>query len=216
MKRILKTTTKKNKTLFVLLIISLFLVKCNNTNNDTPNLKDEKVQEIEKTNNSSSLTPIKEGQKIAVQTKDVLGKNLIEAINSKGTIGALTFCSTRAIPLTDSVAISLNAKIKRVSDNYRNPNNKANNTELMYIEKMKLAISQEKNPEPYITSVNGKHIGYYPIITNQMCLQCHGQPKTDILPKTLLELNNLYPNDKAVGYKANELRGIWVVEMNAK
>ena len=29
---------------------------------------------------------------------------------------------------------------------------------------------------------------------------------------TLIE--NLYPNDKGIGYKINELRGIWVVEMN--
>lgn len=216
MKRTLKITTKKNKTLFSLLIISLFLVKCNNTNSDSPSLKGGKIQEIEKHNSSSSLTPIEEGQKIAMQTKGVLGKNLMEAINSKGTVGAVTFCSTRAIPLTDSVAVSLNAKIKRVSDNNRNPSNKANNTEIKYLNEMKLAISQGKNPEPYLTSANGKNLGYYPITTNQMCLQCHGQPKTEISPKTLLELNSLYPHDKAVGYKVNELRGMWVVEMNSK
>jgi len=27
---------------------------------------------------------------------------------------------------------------------------------------------------------------------------------------------NLYPNDKGIDYKINELRGIWVVEMNKK
>jgi hypothetical protein len=48
-----------------------------------------------------------------------------------------------------------------------------------------------------------------------MCLQCHGKPNVDINEATLGQIEKLYPNDKAVGYGLNELRGIWVVEMNA-
>jgi hypothetical protein len=56
-------------------------------------------------------------------------------------------------------------------------------------------------------------IVYYPILTNAMCLQCHGKPEEDIKPSTLSKLHMLYPQDKGVGYEENELRGIWVVEM---
>jgi hypothetical protein len=49
-----------------------------------------------------------------------------------------------------------------------------------------------------------------------MCLQCHGKPGTDISEATTAKLRQLYPNDKATGYGINELRGIWVVEMNKK
>ena len=49
-----------------------------------------------------------------------------------------------------------------------------------------------------------------------MCLQCHGQLKTEILPETLSKINKLYPNDLATGYKIDELRGIWDVEMKKK
>ena len=70
------------------------------------------------------------GLEYALGTKKVLGKNLMESIQKKGTLEALVFCNHRAIPLTDSMSTKFNASIKRVSDNNRNPNNKANKEEL--------------------------------------------------------------------------------------
>ena len=165
---------------------------------------------------TTNMSPIEVGKNIAMQTKSVLGKNLLEAINTKGTENAVSFCSIKAIPLTDSMALLLNAKVKRVSDKNRNPNNKANKTELAYIESIKLAISKGEVPKPKLTTLEDKQIGYYPIITNKMCMQCHGQVVKEILPNTLSKLKKLYPNDRAVGYKLDELRGIWVVEMDKK
>ena len=176
----------------------------------------QEEKEKYKQNNISNLSPIEMGQNIALKTKGVLGKNLQEAIKSKGTENAISFCSTRAIHLTDSMATSLNAIIKRVSDKHRNSENKASKVELSYIEATKLAIAQGKTPKPQLTVLENKQIGYYPILTNKMCMQCHGQLKTEILPKTLSKINKLYPNDLATGYKIGELRGIWVVEMEEK
>jgi cytochrome c553 len=167
-----------------------------------------------KQNLDSNLSPLELGKSFAMKTKAVLGKNLLGAINTKGTEYAVSFCSTKAIALTDSVAMSLNTKIKRVSDKNRNPNNKANKAELEYIEETKLLIAQGETPKPKLTELVNKHLGYYPIMTNKMCLQCHGQSETEVMPSTLSKLQSLYPNDQAVGYKTEELRGIWVVEMD--
>ena len=49
-----------------------------------------------------------------------------------------------------------------------------------------------------------------------MCMQCHGKINTEIKAQTLKKINDLYPNDLAVGYEVNLLRGIWVVEMDKK
>jgi nitrate reductase cytochrome c-type subunit len=160
------------------------------------------------------LSFLQKGRKIAINTKKVLGKNLIKAINSKGTEVALSFCSTRAIPITDSMSIALNAKIKRVSDKNRNHKNNANQTELAYINKAKLSLEKGKEPKPQLIELENKKVGYYPILTNQMCLQCHGQKESDISINTLSKIKKLYPKDLAIGYKVNELRGIWVVEMD--
>ena len=166
------------------------------------------------TGTNENKTPLEIGQRIAMQTKSVLGKNLLQAINKNGTENALSFCSTKAIPLTDSMALALNAKIKRVSDKNRNPNNQANVQELAYIKKSKDLMAKKLHVKPELSTTNDKKIGYYPITTNKICMQCHGSPKIDIDYNTLTNIENIYPNDKAIGYKENELRGIWVIEMN--
>ena len=59
-----------------------------------------------------------------------------------------------------------------------------------------------------------KQNNYYPIVTNAMCMQCHGKKDLQIKPETLAAIGEFYPEDKATGYGENELRGIWVVEQN--
>lgn len=201
----------KNLTTYTFLIISLILFSCNDSNSEMQ----ENAPETAESEIEDALSPLEIGQNIANQTQLVLGKNLMKAINSKGTEYAVSFCSTKAIHLTDSSGLSLNAKVKRVSDKNRNPDNIANWDELNYMQAAKRDLAEGKTPKPIIHD-NGsdKLYGFYPIVTNQMCMQCHGEPKTEITPATLSKLNTLYPKDKATGYKPNELRGIWVVEMD--
>ena len=56
-----------------------------------------------------------------------------------------------------------------------------------------------------MTETNGKMIGYDQIIKNQICMQCHGNLDTEVLSETLVQIENLYPNDKGIGYKIDEL-----------
>jgi hypothetical protein len=156
------------------------------------------------------------GKDYALQTKNVLGKNLTQALDEGGPEHALTFCNTRAIPLTDSIAISLNAKIKRVSDHPRNTNNQANAQELDFINTLKANLAKGEKPTPKMAEINGKMVGYYPILTNGMCLQCHGNKQSDLTPGTVNKLAKLYPSDQATGYGDNQIRGLFVVEMDKK
>ncbi|MBL0308568.1 MAG: DUF3365 domain-containing protein [Bacteroidetes bacterium] len=114
------------------------------------------------------------------------------------------------------MSLVLEAKIKRVSDQPRNTANAANEAELSYIKKWKEAKMIGEEQPPTVTEIDGKMVGYYPIITNQMCLQCHGKPNVEINTATLRRIKQLYPTDQAIGYAENEIRGIFVVEMNKK
>jgi uncharacterized protein DUF3365 len=156
------------------------------------------------------------GLNYALSAKAVLGKNLVGAIKAKGAEHAVGFCSAKAIPLTDSVALALNVQIKRVSDKPRNPENKANGSQLKFIMAGKQLLAQGKIIKPQLQEHDGKMIGYYPIVTNSMCLQCHGLPNDQITQATQKKLDDLYPLDMAKGYAENELRGIWVIEMDKK
>lgn len=166
--------------------------------------KNRVSQETE--NNPSEI-----GLGYALATKATLGKNLMKAINEKGTVSALEFCNIEAMKLSDSMSVMNNAVIKRVSDKPRNPENKANVDELAYIDYFKKVIASGGEVEPLVKPKNGEVNFYYPITTNTMCLQCHGKPKEQVKTETLSMLKKLYPTDKAIGYDVNEVRGIWAI-----
>jgi cytochrome c551/c552 len=155
------------------------------------------------------------GMKYASETQKVLGKNLMGTIQNKGVDEAVVFCNEKAYPLMDSMSTNFNARIKRVSDKPRNPNNKANATELAHIITFKSKVSAGESVEPILKEENGKVYFYYPIVTNTMCLNCHGTPEKEIAPDVLTHLSQLYPDDKAIGYGADEVRGIWSIVFDA-
>ena len=153
------------------------------------------------------------GLEYALATKKLLGENLMGTIQKQGTLEALAFCNVQAMPLTDSMSTKYNASIKRVSDKYRNPTNKANPEELIYIEQFKKQLADKKEPKPIVVEKGNQVQFYYPIPTNTMCLQCHGKPN-EINPAVRAKTLKLYPNDLATGYSENEVRGIWSITFN--
>jgi hypothetical protein len=162
--------------------------------------------------NKEHLSYVDRGFEYAMATKSVLGKNLKGKINAEGTLAAVNFCNLNAVHFTDSISAVYDAEIKRVSDQPRNANNQANDEELLVINdfKMQLANGEEIIP---VTAEKEEHVfGYYPIVTNDMCLKCHGDVG-GIDEATHAKIQLLYPQDKATGYATNQLRGIWVVKM---
>ncbi|MDX1754124.1 MAG: DUF3365 domain-containing protein [Salinimicrobium sediminis] len=151
------------------------------------------------------------GLKIALETKQLLGQNLMGAIQKEGTLHALEFCNVEAMPLTASMAEKYNASVQRVSDKYRNPQNQATPEEAELIDLFTEQINAGKDPQPVLIPENGTTRFYYPIVTKSMCLQCHGKPG-DIEPQVKEKILKLYPQDKAIGYTENEVRGIWKIE----
>lgn len=162
-------------------------------------------------NNDINQTFGEKGLKIAQETKAVLGKNLMGKIQKEGTLAALKFCNVKAYPLTDSMSVAKNATIKRVTDKPRNPKNKATTEEEKYIKIFSENAKNGIDSEPIVVETSTTATVYYPIITNSMCLQCHGNSKKEISETTFAVINKFYPTDKAVGYDINEVRGIWNV-----
>ncbi len=154
------------------------------------------------------------GLKYALSTKAQLGKNLMGALQKKGVQEAVTFCNERAYALTDSMAKIHKASIKRVSDKPRNQNNKANIVELNHIETFKTMVANKEEIKPIVEEAGTSVNFYYPITTNSMCLQCHGELNDEINTDTYKTIKGLYPNDKAIGYNVNQVRGIWSISFD--
>jgi nitrate reductase cytochrome c-type subunit len=184
----------------VLVFVSLNCVNTKGKNTTMRDISEEKIY-------------LDLGKNIAASTQAILGNNLMNAMAKGGPEYALEFCNSKAIPLTDSMAIVHKTAIKRVSDKARNSLNKANKLEKSIIVAIKEQLKNGETPKPEIREVKGKMVTYYPIVTNAMCLQCHGKVNETVQQKTFEKINDFYPNDKATGYTVNQLRGLWVVEM---
>ena len=143
----------------------------------------------------------------AAEAQQLLGSQLKQKIAEGGPENALEFCNINAIPLTDSISKKYTVTIKRVSDQYRNPDNAANPQEIAVITTYKAMLAAGKMPEGLLKD------GYYysPIVTNAMCLQCHGTPGKEMTEQTHKKIKSLYPDDKATGYDVDELRGIFSI-----
>jgi hypothetical protein len=148
---------------------------------------------------------------IAMEVQLTLGKTLIQHIQSEGVSGAISYCNVNALPITDSISKIKGVKIQRVTDRPRNPTNEASPKEVVLMNQIRNSKNREILPED-LRIVQGESVAYYlPIKTADLCLKCHGSPERDLNAEAAAKIAILYPDDQAVGYGANELRGLWKV-----
>jgi len=178
-------------------------------------VEQEHPQHSGKGNGAHGKGPGAEVKRLALSTKKVLGKNLMGALKDGGKEHALSFCNVQAIPLTDSMSNHLKHRIARVSDKARNPDNKANAAELEILNDYQAALNRKEEMSPRIIRGENGDRGYFPILTNPMCLQCHGKIGAELESDFYQKVRELYPEDEATGYGPGELRGMWVVDLDS-
>lgn len=141
-----------------------------------------------------------------------LKKGLSEAIRTGGPVNAIAVCSELAPEIAMAHAKE-GWSIMRVSDKSRNRNNQATSEQLDILTEFYRVDQQTPFIAGWKRIVDKQTYYYYkPIYVQEMCLNCHGS-KNDIKPETAAKLAELYPDDAAVGYKINDLRGMFVVEI---
>ena len=145
-----------------------------------------------------------------------LGSELVGQMQNGGPMAALHFCSQNALHLTDQIGKEHNLSIKRVSLENRNPINMPSSAEKSVLERWKKMQQSGAPLPPYeLTTQNGSYSYNKPItIAMEACLKRHG----DISGNTALykAIKELYPEDKATGYKMGDLRGMIVVTIPEK
>lgn len=150
----------------------------------------------------------------AVQSlKEELSAKLKEKIQESGPIGAIGFCNQNALPLTAKVSQSLGIDIRRISNKPRNPANQMSPGEEQIFESIQLEMQNGSKTPHRLVSTKKNQIVYLPIVLSDTCLVCHGDKETQIPKDVQKSLAKLYPMDKATGYKAGELRGLFQVTL---
>jgi nitrate reductase cytochrome c-type subunit len=171
--------------------------------------------------NAATPKEIKEEAKTAiVKLKTTLQTQLKSNLKKGGPQQAATFCSNKALNITHTVNTSFanDTKIRRISLKYRNTLNSPKSDEAIVLQQMQKDFDNGKKLEPFIV----KHVFkdtykvYKPIFINKgVCLKCHGdvQHRDE---KAYKVISTDYPNDKAINYKMNDLRGAFVVTIVKK
>ncbi|MFM1879452.1 MAG: hypothetical protein RLZZ241_2318 [Bacteroidota bacterium] len=161
--------------------------------------------------------PSYEGAKtIAISVQAKLGKTLQEKLKQQGITGAIAFCNANALPITDSIAQQNGVQIRRVTDRARNKVNQANRIEIALMNQVRDSMLMG-SPPGNLTIKGEAGVSYYvPIVTADFCLKCHGFPGKEINQNDYDVISRYYPEDKAIGYGAPELRGLWKVTDNSK
>lgn len=156
------------------------------------------------------------GRAIASQAFALLSTNLARALAAGGITNALPYCSEKAHPLTELVAATNQVRLRRLTHKPRNPTNEVAAGELAILRGFQLALGRGETPAPVVRATSSNTVVFYSpiVITNPLCLQCHGVAGRDLQPATVTLLRELYPRDQATGFKLGDLRGAWRVDFD--
>jgi len=204
---------KKIYSLFIL----IGLYGCGSNERVSKEVFDEvnKSMEVKKVNEADVIKEaLKWGDEISIEAQSQLITALQKAIGEKGIPGAIEFCNVQALPILDEVGSRYNVKIRRASQDFRNPEDKPLDFEELILDAY--AYNKENNipNEPNIQKLENGEVLFYSKaiqIPNALCLNCHGTVGKEISAETEKKLKELYPEDKATGHQLGDLRGMWSI-----
>ncbi len=163
--------------------------------------------------------PMQESRDVAAAMLKELGQKLKAAMGEGGPINAIGVCNTEAPAIASRIGTKEKITITRVSTRARNPVlGVPNDWQAEALKQFEDGLAKGQAPAEmeYVQAVKAgggsrMELRYAkPIVTQAMCLACHGDPE-HIQADVKTKLDQLYPNDKATGYKVGELRGAVVV-----
>ncbi|MFZ1830190.1 MAG: DUF3365 domain-containing protein [Candidatus Competibacteraceae bacterium] len=144
-----------------------------------------------------------------------LKNTLQEAVNNGGLVNGVTVCRDQAHPIAEQLSQNLEMLLGRTSLKVRNPDHAPDNWELAVLKQFEARKAQgepvdELEFSAVIDDDQGQKTFRYmkAIPTITLCLGCHGE---NIPAEVDVKLQELYPYDKARGFKAGELRGAFTI-----
>ncbi len=147
-----------------------------------------------------------------------LGKELKAALQSAvragGAVGALGVCNEKAPAITARVSAEQGLRVGRTSLRPRNPENAPTLWQKRVLEEFETRLRAGEDPAALthgevVTTATGREYRFMKAIpTGMICLNCHG---SNLDPEVQKKLNQLYPLDRATGFKEGDLRGAFVV-----
>ena len=167
---------------------------------------------------TNKLVILNEAKDLLKETSKQYKNTLIKGLQYNNLIKALKYCNKEVEQLVSKDS-EKGFAIKRISLRPRNKINYPNLYEKEILEKFnKLSLIDNKDLVLEHSDIikdenNNKFVYVKAIRIKEVCLNCHGSNINDDLKK---EIQKLYPDDKAINYKLNDIRGAFVMYRKIK
>lgn len=163
--------------------------------------------------------PMKESREVASAMLKELGGKLQSALKEGGPVNALGVCQVEAPSIAKRISDEEKITIRRISHKPRNASmGTPVDWQIKALKHLEEALARGDAPADieFVEAVKAgagsrMELRYAkPIVMQAQCTACHGDPE-QISPEIKAKLDELYPQDKAVGFKPGELRGAVIV-----
>jgi cytochrome c553 len=163
----------------------------------------------------------------ALQANTEEGKNIIKAfvgdlkgelkkgMEQGGAVNAIKVCHTVAPQLSEAHSQMSGWRVARTSLKLRNADNAPDTWEKAVLKEFESRKAAGEDPmklvKAEVVEQNGRQVFRMmkAIPTAEVCTKCHG---VDIAEPVAAKLDELYPEDKARGFKAGDLRGAFTLK----
>ena len=155
---------------------------------------------------------LEEARKVASGVPPKLLAVLSAEISKGGPENAINVCKEQAPKMAAAASAETGWAIRRVSLKNRNPKAVPDAWERAVLEDFDKRNAAGEKPavleKGEIVTENGKKFYRYmkALPTQEICLMCHGATEK-LSPAVHAKLQELYPQDKAIGYAVAEIRG---------
>lgn len=191
--------------IIVLTVIALASAGCARDTTPPPRADSDHWREATTTELAGSLKMQRKRALAAVDTMSSrLGGALHEALDRGGPAEAIAVCRSVAPAVAADVGEEYGLTIGRTSFALRNPDNTPPG--------WATGLIAARRAEPaFLVGPHGELGALLPIRVASECQMCHG-PASQISGETRAMLRRYYPDDRATGFSAGDLRGwFWVV-----
>jgi len=157
---------------------------------------------------AAEVSPQATAAKAIGQLGQEMRTKLTESMKKNGPAGSIDVCAKDAPTIISRIEHEQGVTLKRTSQKVRNAQNVPDAVEQELLESL-AALQKAGGVLPAGVTVfpkNPKRF-YKTIVMEQACLKCHGDA-TAINEQVRKEITATYPDDKAIGYKEGDFRGI--------
>jgi hypothetical protein len=151
-------------------------------------------------------TELAHGADLLAPFKQDLQKALKSGL-AEGPAAAIQVCRVKAPGIADALSVD-GVRMGRSSHKLRNPDNTAPDWVRPI---MQTYLDDASSRKPRAVVLAGGRSGYVePIMVQPLCLTCHG---SELAPEVAERIAEFYPEDKATGFEAGDLRGVFWLEI---